>query len=255
MIYKYPTYAVSVPQIKKILGMKSNPYTFTSEDDWDISYPFTVELKGKNGGVIVTLNDPKSRGEDDISYGLAYVNSRIYKYLSRPVDEVLKGRIEALLAKNRTNKFLNSVLEQVNEGYELSLAQLEVITKIEQNMSPNNPMVARIQSALKVNPSSSFLRSLLSQAQSGFTLSPKQLSILDGFPTEEMDPAEVILKELLKNAILSREDRVMIENILSHGMGVASEDGLKRIRHILYSQGRRLSGIPDKDTIRKLFGK
>jgi len=254
MRYKYKAYAISVPQLKKLLGMPKNPYTFTSEDDWDIVSPFTLELKGGGGGVTITLDDPRSKGDDDISDGLAYVNSRIYKYLSPPVDEELKARIEALLKKSPRSEFLSSLLEQVMGGYDLSERQLEVIKEIEERSSEGNPLFERIQSALKVSPNNSFLKSLLEQTQSGRLLSPKQIAALDRFPTEELSQEKIILQEMLNNAVLSADERDFIKKLLAWGVKGAPEEGLKRIRHILYSQGRRLSGIPDKEVIRSIFG-
>jgi len=91
-------------------------------------------------------------------------------------DAAKVTQLRELVAKNPTNSFLKSVLEQLETGFALSPKQEAAIAKFTPKADPT--LEARIQTALE-KAKSTYLESLLTQIRGGKSLSPKQLEVLE----------------------------------------------------------------------------
>jgi hypothetical protein len=171
-------------------------------------------------------------------------------------DQDLLDKLNIVLSNQPRSRFFQSLMEQFQAGRELSERQLEILEQnAPQATSRNQIQLEKVEEALALEPNNRFLLSLRSQNQDLRDLSRKQLNVVTEIIERHSNPASKLLSDLKKNVSLSREDFMIIVKGQRDGIDTLDTEERKRLRHLIYKNGRRLDNTYSKDTIRTLLKK
>ncbi len=183
------------------------------------------------------------------------------------LDPVILAKLEEALAKAPNNSFLKSVERQFRSGFTLSDKQVSAIDKF---LAPKSGKGRRMRSdkfqsqsdrlddALAIQSSSPFLKKLRQEMDNGRFLSRKQEQIVEEIIAEASAPETplvVMLNDLESNGTyLTRDDYIAIRKA-KRNVDSLSEDERKRLRHLVYKNGRRLQNSYAREDVRSMLKK
>ncbi len=180
------------------------------------------------------------------------------------LDPVILAKLEEALAKSPNNSFLKSVERQFRSGFTLSDKQVSAVDRFinSQPFVRTNTKAEQhaemIEEALSFQPNSSFLKKLEAQTDNGRSLSRKQIEIVKEIISEAKTPITPLvsmLNDLESNGrYLTRDDYIIIRKA-KKDVKKLSEDDLKRIRHLIYKNGRRLQNSYEREDVRSMLKK
>tara|TARA_B100000073_G_scaffold347518_1_gene362136 strand:- start:5083 stop:6069 length:987 start_codon:yes stop_codon:yes gene_type:complete len=186
------------------------------------------------------------------------------------LDPEIEAKLTKALAKSPTNSFLQSVERQFRSGFTLSDRQVSAIDKF---LAPSSSKPSRstpsrsnkfqsqsdrLDEALAIQSSSPFLKKLRKEMDNGRFLSKKQEQIVEDIIAEASAPETplvVMLNDLESNGTyLTRDDYIAIRKG-KRNVDSLSEDERKRLRHLVYKNGRRLQNSYAREDVRSMLKK
>jgi uncharacterized protein (DUF952 family) len=242
-------YNTSVAEVQELFYMNSR------KDFAEINFNrYDVKLSKKGDHTLVTLE----RGllGADVKEGIIDIKMD-FPHLYRDLDSI--RRVEAVLKLNPGSTWWTDILNDLHTGTPLNWKVEEILSETEAKIAnPDPEILAKLQQALSANPSDTFVKSLMGQFLGGRDLSDRQLEVLEqklvGGSRRGDSPATELLNDMKSNISMSREDFMLVVQGL-RDFSSLSEDDLKRLRHLVYSNGRRLQGGWSKEVVRSLLKK
>lgn len=163
----------SLKEIKKQLKMRSSKSTFILPHRTPIEYQINLTAKPSNQvevGIIIWKGTPS-----ELTKVTAHMRNELAAFSAPRVDPLALQRVQEVLKTYPQNRFAIGMESVISHGKTLSPLQEQTLADLEAKIVGGDAAkVTQLRAIVAQNPTNAFLKSVLDQLETGFTLSPKQ---------------------------------------------------------------------------------